>query len=202
MAQDHFERHNHYDGVVDWNFNVVLNDQPSIAEMAAQYRPLLTRPELYDPIPPEWLHATILRIGKEDEYTETEMLAVADLVQERLDDITLSEFHFGEPVLIYGNVCFKIEPESELEKLYTIVTESLETVVGPSRATKSAYGHFIAHASLVYTKAQDNEQEIEELLKAANIAPATFRIHHMPLIKTRPTQGHYEWDVIKDTVVR
>lgn len=198
MAQDHFERHNHYDGVVDWNFNVVYDNHPSVVAMAKAYAPYLRRPELYDPIPTEWLHATILRVGPVEDYTEAEMLAVAEKVQAAASQLTLPEFHFGDLVLVRGNICFRIEPERELEKLYTIVTESLESVVGPERATKSPYGEFIAHTSLAYTKAQDNESEIEAALNAAHIQPATFKITSMPLIRQRPTNGHYEWEIVKD----
>jgi 2'-5' RNA ligase len=201
MAQDHFERHNHYDGVVDWNFNVVYRQDPSVVAMAKSYEPLIKRPELYEPIPTEWLHATILRVGPVEDYTISEMLEVAELVQERLKAIQFPEFNFGHHVLVHGNVCFRIEPESELEKLYEAVTESLEKVVGPDRATKSPYGKFIAHTSLAYTKNQDNEAEIDNMLGSANITPATFKIRHMPLIKQRPTNGHYEWEVVKDVLI-
>ena len=201
MAQDHFERHNHYDGVVDWNFNVVYQQDPAVVAMADAYAPLLKRPELYEPIPTEWLHATILRVGTLEDYTETEMLAVAELVQKKLDGIQFPEFEFGHHVLVHGNVCFRVEPESELEKLYIAVTESLEEIVGPDRATKSPYGEFIAHTSLAYTKNQDNESEISDVLSKANITSAKFKIKHMPLIMQRPTNGHYEWEVIKDIVI-
>lgn len=201
MAQDHFERHSHYDGVIDWNFNVIFNDQPSVATMSEAYRPLLQKSWFYETIPNEWLHATILRVGTVAEYTEDEMLTVADKVQARVRDLQLPEFHFGSHVIIHGNVCFKIEPEAELEKLYIAVIESLEEVVGTERATKSPYGHFIAHTSLVYTKRRENEADTEAELSTANIEPAKFRIHHMPLIRQRPTGGHYEWEVVKDIQV-
>lgn len=201
MAEDHFKRHNHYDGVVDWNFNVVYEQDPAVVAMAEAYAPLLKRPELYEPIPTEWLHATILRVGPLEDYTETEMLAVAELVQQKLEGMQFPEFNFGQHVLVHGNVCFKIEPESELEKLYIAVTESLEKVVGADRATKSPYGEFIAHTSLAYTKDQDNEAEIDNLLKRADIAPAKFKISHMPLIKQRPVNGHYKWEVVRDIVL-
>jgi 2'-5' RNA ligase len=169
--------------------------------MAEAYAPLLKRPEFYETIPTEWLHATILRVGTVEDYSDVEMLAVADIVQQKLATTHLQEFHFGQHVLIHGNVCFKIEPEAELEKLYTVVTESLEAVVGSGRATKSPYGHFIAHTSLVYTKSQNNEAEIDKILSEANIAPAKFEINSMPLIKQRPTNGHYEWEVVKDIII-
>lgn len=201
MAEDHFKRHNHYDGVVDWNFNVVYQQDPAVVAMAQAYAPLLKRPEFYEPIPTEWLHATILRVGPLEDYTETEMLAVAELVQQKLEGIQFSEFNFGHYVLVHGNVCFKIEPESELEKLYIAVTESLEKVVGADRATKSPYGEFIAHTSLAYTKDQDNEAEIDGMLNRVNIASAKFKISHMPLIKQRPINGHYEWEVVRDIIL-
>ncbi len=198
MVQDHFERHDHYNGVVDWNFNVVFTDQPSVAAMAEAYKPLLQKAWFYDTIPDEWLHATILRVGTVADYSKDEMLAVADKVQARVHDLRLPEFHFGSHVIIHGNVCFKIEPEAKLEKLYTIVTEALAEVVGAERSTKSPYGHFIAHTSLVYTKTRGNETDTHTELNTANIEPAKFRIHHMPLIRQRPTKGHYEWEVVKD----
>ena len=74
MAQDHFVRHNHQEGVVDWNFNVTFVDQPSVAAMAEAYRSLLTKTYFYDPIPPRWLHATILRVGTIEQDREAEML--------------------------------------------------------------------------------------------------------------------------------
>ena len=201
MAQDHFERHNHHRGVVDWNFNVTFENQPFVVTMAETYRPLLTRPELYDPTPAKWLHATILRIGTADQYSEEEMLAVAEDVQERVRGIQLPEFYFGKHMTIFGNVTFPIEPETELARLYTAVTESLKSIVGTERATKSPYGRFIAHTSLVYTKQRANEQETEAILTEANIPPATFHITHMPLIRQWPVDGHYEWEVVKDVTV-
>lgn len=201
MAQDHFERHNHHDGVIDWNFNVVFDDQPSVAAMADKYRSLLQQPYFYDPIPTQWLHGTILRVGTVDEFTEQEMLQVADKVQERLKTVHLPEMHFGDHVIIHGNVCFKIEPESELEKLWTAVDASLTEIVGPSRTRKPPYGRFIAHTSLVYSKQRDNEAETEKVLQEANIKPARFHVHHMPLIKQRPINGHYEWEVVRDITV-
>lgn len=201
MVQDHFERHNHYEGVVDWNFNIVYNDQPSVAAMAQAYAPVLRQPYLYDPIPGQWLHATILRVGKVEDYSEAEMLAVAEKVQQGVQDLRLLEFHFGKQVQVFGAFCFRIEPEAELAKLYQVVVESLESVVGPERTTRAPYGDFIAHTSLAYSRQRDNEAETENLLHQVHIEPATFQVHHMPLIKQRPINGHYEWDIVKDIII-
>lgn len=201
MIQDHFERHNHHAGAVDWNFNIVFDNQSELAAMVEAYKPLLVRPELYEPIPTQWLHGTILRVGKLEDYTEDEMLAVAGKVQDRLHGIQLPRFSFEELMIVNGNICFRITPEDALEQLYIAVTEALQEVVGAERTATSPHGDFLAHTSLVYRKSQYDEAAMYEALGAAGIKPATFTIKRMPLIKQRPVGGHYEWDVVKDIFI-
>ena len=81
MAVDHFEKRNLLPGQIDWNFNLIFAGDQAIAKMASEYKAALTHPGLYTPVPPEWLHTTILRIGTTDEFTEAEMIAVAENVQ-------------------------------------------------------------------------------------------------------------------------
>lgn len=201
MIQDHFERHSHHAGAVDWNFNIVFNNQPEVATMAEAYKPLLTKQEFYEPIPTQWLHGTILRVGKFEDYTEDEMLTVAGKVQDRLRGVRLPRFSFGELMIVNGNVCFRITPDDALKQLYTAVTESLHEVVGAERTAKSPHGDFLAHTSLAYRKFQYDEAAMYQALSAADIKPATFTIKHMPLIKQRPVGGHYEWEVVKDILI-
>ncbi len=203
MAQDHFERHSHnagQAGVLDWNFNIIF-DEAAVHRWAEEYSSLLKRPELYEPIPPQWLHSTILRVGRYEDYTQEEMLQVADRVQELVRDVKLSTCQFGTYKNIHGNVTFALTPEEQIEKLYSAVVTALEEVVGPERATKSPYGRFISHTSLAYTGTQDNEAAIDESMHSAGIKSPTFRIRHMPLIKQRPVDGHYEWEIVKDVTL-
>ena len=76
MAIDHFKKHAYQTNKVDWNFNILFNDQPQVAQTAKMYVQALSHPGLYPPIPAKWLHATILRIGLVDDYTKDELLAV------------------------------------------------------------------------------------------------------------------------------
>lgn len=73
MSTDHFQKHNYQAGKVDWNFNLIFDDQPQVAAMVSQYAKPLDQPGLYPPVPAKWLHATILRVGTTDEYTKAEM---------------------------------------------------------------------------------------------------------------------------------
>jgi hypothetical protein len=54
---------------------------------------------------------------------------------------------------------------------------------------------------LAYTKTHDKEQEIHDQLVAAPVKPASFYTTNLSLIKQWPTDGHYEWEVIKDIAI-
>lgn len=121
MAQDHFEKHSYQRGKIDWNFNITFADQPEVAALAKAYAPIIRHPGLYDPIPPEWLHATILRVGTTEEYTEAEMLAVAQKVQDELAKMSFPEFAFDSWWLWGGGVALHISPDDAFGKLYEVV---------------------------------------------------------------------------------
>lgn len=175
MAIDHFERGNRKPGQVKWNFNLVFDGQPAVAEMARQYAEVIKHPGLYSPIPAQWLHATILSIGSTDEYTETEMLAVATKLQASLSGLSLPEFSFDSWWLWDGNVVLHISPDDKFSMLYEHVVTALQSVVGDDRTTHSPHGSFIAHTALAYAKTHDREHEINHQLAAHPVKPATFK---------------------------
>jgi len=197
MAIDHFEKRQLRPGQVDWNFNLIFAADPDVARMAEQYAPLLNHPGLYKPVPTEWLHSTILGIGTTEMFSEAEMLAVADKVQEHVAGIKLPKFRFDSWWLLFGNVVFHISPDDELTKLYNVVVASLAEVVGMERASKTPHGRFLAHTTFAYTKSHQNEHEIHDQLTKADIEPAHFRATQMPLIRQWPVDGHYEWEIVK-----
>lgn len=201
MAIDHFERHFYKKDQVDWNFNLVFDGQPAVADMVRDYAKIIPHPGLYDPIPPEWLHATILRIGLTDDYTEAEMLAVAAKVQLSVAGLDLPEFSFDSWWLWSGGIVLHITPDDEFGKLYDHVLAALTAVVGPKRATHSPHGRLIPHTALVYPKTYHTEHEVMEQLLAHPIRPAKFRASHMPLIKTWSTNGHYEWEIVQEVTI-
>jgi 2'-5' RNA ligase len=201
MATDHFERHGVQPGHVDWNFNVVFNDQPDVAQMAEEYAEIIRHPGLYPPIPSQWLHSTILAVGSTDDYTEEEMLAVAAKLQSSLAQLTLPEFVFDSWWLWSGGVVLHISPADEFTKLYDHVIEALKAVVGPERTTYSPHGKFVAHTGLAYPRTHHAEPEINRQLSSRLVKPAKFKATHMPLIRQWASGGHYEWEIVKDIIV-
>lgn len=197
MAIDHFKKHNRHEGQVDWNFNLTFDNQESVVALAEHYKQALAHPGLYDPIPPEWLHSTILALGDESDYAEEEMLAVADILQTKLVSFELPIFHFSSWWLWGGNIVFQLSPDDKFTKIYDAVIESLKEVVGEARTTKTPHGKFIAHTALAYTRDNDDEKSLYDRLMKVPNKPTSFKATNVSLLKQWPTKGHYEWEVIK-----
>lgn len=196
MAEDHFIKHPHPPGEEDWNFNVVFNDQPQVAEMVAKYAKLLDHRGLYPPIPGEWLHATILRVGTTDEYTEAEMMQVAQALEPKLAAMKLPEFQLGLWWMWGGTPVLHIAPEDPLETVFDLIMAEIKKVVGGARMPRPT--RFIPHVTLAYTLKHDQADEIYKKLVENPIPPVAFTVTHMPLIKQRIVDAHYEWDVVKN----
>ena len=136
MARDHFEKHSYQKGKIDWNFNILFDDQPQVAQMAQKYAKLLDHPGLYPPIPPQWLHATVLRIGTTDEYSEVEIMQMADKLESKLASLSLPEFLLGPWWIWSGNPVLHITPEGPLAELFKLTLSMVEEVVGENRTPK------------------------------------------------------------------
>jgi 2'-5' RNA ligase len=197
MVEDHFLKHYYRSNRVDWNFNILFDDQPSVGQMAECYKSSISHPGLYPPIPARWLHATILRVGLLEDFSEAEMLAVTDILKVSLARLELPVFTFESWWIWDGSPVLHISPGNQFMKIYDHVVAALQQTIGKDRTNRPSYGDFIPHMSLAYTRAQDAEGEIYDQLAAHPIAPASFQVSNLALIKQWPTGDHYEWEVIR-----
>ncbi len=167
--------------------------------MVNEYTSVLNQSELlHKPIPAEWLHTTVLNLGTTKDISEAEALAVAEKVQQGVSKLKLPEFRFDSWWLLFGNVVFHISPDDEFTKLYDIVRDALEAVVGSERAAKASRGRYLAHSTFAYAKTHMSEYKIHEIMSSAHIEFARFHVTNMPLLRQWAHDGHYEWEVVKD----
>lgn len=198
MAVDHFLRYEGKTPVVDWNFNIDYRDQPEVAAMAEKYATVLRNVTgLHEPIPANWLHTTVLRIGLVSDYTEHEVLAMADVLASRMHDVKLPQFVFDPWWLWDGNVVLHISPEDAFMPIHEIVRQSVTDIVGPERTAQPKYGRYIPHMTLAYTKSHHHEQEIHDILETNLVASARFRATNLVLIRQQPIRGRYEWEAVR-----
>ena len=198
MAKDHFETHYYQKDKVDWNFNILFTNQRDVKLMADEYAPILQHPGLYDPIPSQWLHSTILRVGLTDDFTEAEMLMVADRLAPKLARLDLPEFIFDSWWLWGGNVVLHITPSDRYSQIYDCAIEALRNVVGDERTLKSPYGSFIPRVALAYSRNYHQERQINDQLTKNPVLPASFQATNLSLIRQWPTDGHYEWEIVRE----
>ncbi len=223
MAINHFEKHREQIGRIDWNFNLLFNDQPQVPQLAAKYAPLLQHPGLHKPVPGQWLHATVLRVGFLEDFTETEMLAVADRLEHKLTNMKMSELRLEKWWLWNGGPVLGITPKRQLYTIYGYLMESLIEVIGRDRlptlsipprgrfetavaSLLRAIGRdripiqfqFLPHITLAYPKTYNAESSLSKQLKSQAVEGVNIRVKSVSLIKQYILDDYYAWEIVKD----
>lgn len=199
MAIDHFAKHNSAEGRGDWNFNILFDEQPQVGDYAEQFHEALNHPGLYPPIPLQWLHATVLRVGSIEDFTEAEMLEVADRLENKLATMRLPEFLLGQWWIWSGNPCVHFTPEDPLNLLFNTVTTEVIDVVGGDRVKEGL--KFTPHITLAYSKSYDDEKGLFERLQTVGAHAVPVRAKSVGLLRQYVEDHTYKWEVVRDIQV-
>ncbi|MHA3019654.1 hypothetical protein ACXPWS_05210 [Mycobacterium sp. BMJ-28] len=195
MATDHFEKHKSARERTDWNFNVLFNDQPQVAQYAAQYGPMLNHPGLYQPILGEWLHATILRVGFVEDFSDKEMFEVARGIELKLAKIRVPDLLLGQWWIWGGNPCVHFTPEGPLQEIFNIVVGELRAVIGNDRLPYPLT--FTPHISLAYSKTYNDEAGLFRQLATTHFDAVPVQAKRLSLVKQHVRDNYYIWEVAK-----
>lgn len=199
MGVDHFRRHAWAPHEVDWCFHVLFGGQPQVAEMAAAYGPVLDHPGLYGPIPPEWLHLTVLRVGPTDQITAGEMTVIVERLRSTPSEIRLPELRLGPCWVAGGNVTAHVTPEEPVAEVFDAVLAITIEILG-ERAPRP--GPFQPHVALAYARDSDDDTELRKQLYAHWIDPVPFRASELSLVRQCQTVPFYSWDVVDEIPIR
>src|SRR5215472_15907248 len=142
MADDHFKTNLWEPDEVDWHFLIRLHDQGHLRSIVERYARIYRHPGLYPPIPFEWLHMTIVRIGRVTTITHEEMRAVVDHLRPTLERTHLPPVLLGPWWLWTGSVVLHVTPEEPITRLFNAVMTALNQVLG-DKAPKPS--EFIPH---------------------------------------------------------
>lgn len=196
MATDHFTKYKWQEDRVDWNLNILFNDQPQVAEYVAQYKDALQHPGLHKPVPSEWLHATVLRLGFLEEFTEAEMLELAARLEARFAELRMPEFLIGNWWIWGGNPCVHFTPDEPLREVFAVIVAELTGIVGVERLPKKL--SFTPHITLAYSKTYNDEVGVLRQLEQVKVPAVPFKAKSVALIKQCITDDYYTWDIVKD----
>lgn len=209
MANDHFETHAYHKGKIDWNFNLIFTDVPEVGDLAERYASVLDRPELYPPVPRQWLHQTILRVGfagEESEggtFTAADMDNVCEKLAPRLAGLALPKITVGPSWEYKGYPLLHMSPEEPLNEIFQAVRQSLGEAVGADRLPNPVdrpADQLIVHIALAYPHTHDKEAELAAALAKADetIEPIEVQLRDLSLVRQWPTGEHYEWEVVRN----
>jgi 2'-5' RNA ligase len=195
MAEDHFTTNMWKPNEVDWHFLIRLNNQSQIRDMVKRYAEIYDHPGLYPPIPFEWLHMTILRIGNVANITDQEMNDVIERLFPALEMIHMPELLLGPWWLWTGSVVLHVTPEEPITQLVNAVMKVMNTVVG-EKAPKP--DRFIPHVTLAYARNYQQEREVHKQLCAQWIDPIPLHVTTLSLVKEKQTSPLYRWDAVTE----
>jgi 2'-5' RNA ligase len=196
MAIDHFKKWGFQANRVDWIFNILFNDQPQVAELAQQYEPLIKHPGLHKPVPGQWLHATVLRVGFLEDFTDAQMLAVAKDLEPKLAAMKMQQLMLGQWWLWNGGPVLHIMPDSQLQEMFGYLLDSLTKIIGRNRLPTEL--QFIPHITLAYPKTYDDELDLYRQLQSHPIEGTEIRAKRLSLIKQHIEDDYYAWEIVKD----
>lgn len=199
MENDHFIRHRWARERADWNFNILFEDQPQVARYADQYAAALEHPGLYDPVPAAWLHATILRVGFFDDFSEDEMLTVLHRLEPTLAAMKVPKLLLGQWWIWGGNPCVHFTPDEPLNAIFKAVLSEVSAVVGTDRLAQSL--NFMPHITLAYSKTYSDKHGLFIQLQNQRIDAVPVRINRLSLVKQYVIDNYYAWDVIREIPV-
>lgn len=194
MTIDFFKKHAWQRGEVDWHFLVIFDKEPGIEEFAEKYKQPLDHPGLHTPIPAEWLHMTILRVGPITEISDEQMDKVCQLIQEQSRGLIMPELSLNSPWSWSGSVCVHVDPEDEIKKLYGITASACNQILDYETDTPEK---FIPHVTLAYPKDTEDDAEIVRQIEQSQIEPFTFKPTELCLVKQTQTPPYYQWEVVK-----
>lgn len=196
MATDHFKKHSYQKGSIDWNFNILFDDQPQVGKAAKKFAQALDHPGLHAPIPVQWLHMTILRVGYTTDYTDAEMAEVAKRLAPKLEAMNMPELVFGSWIIFGGTPNLIAAPWDKLEAVFAAVMDTMKEVAGAKRCPSPE--RFIPHMALAYGGDYDTETKLVQRLWEAKFKLAPFRANKLSMIKQQQAPPYYRWDVIEE----
>ena len=192
MTTDFFKK-NDFGARVDWNFNLLFDDE-NLNKFAKYYREkLVDFAELYPMQPDESLHCTIARIGIESDFRESEMLVAADKIARKLVNWNAQneKILVSPPFLWFGVIFSHLSPDEKLREIFDSVREVISF---------PGDDHFFPHITLAYNRDNSNEEKTYD--KLMKISPIPCKIARAKLVLERQTQnrelGRYEHEIVRE----
>jgi hypothetical protein len=178
-----------------WACHLILDDQPQLRQLAADYQQALTGLPGIDLIPAQWLHLTMQGIAFTDEVTADELGHLDHALTAALAAVEAPAVEFRALTIQREAVYLKAHPAAALTPLRRAAHDAVLSVLGPARFTETPadVAKFLPHVSIGYITYDGDPQPI-----AAALSSLTTRTVAVTFIKADLLEFHrdncmYEW---------
>jgi 2'-5' RNA ligase len=165
-----------------------------LRRLAAGYQAGLAGCSGMDPIPLQWLHLTMQRVGFTDEVRDHDAAAIAAAARRHCALLEPIDLVFGAVTVWEEAVVLQPEPAEPVRLLRQAVRATIAEVLGAGAVAKRE-DDFTPHVSLAYISQDGPAAPVVEVMERSTLAPARVRVRAASLIVIDRDERVYRWRV-------
>lgn len=188
---DHWSRPGWSDGARAYYWLLAFRDIPALNALAVQCQEALS-PLGLDPVPLEWLHVTLARVGAPGAVSAADLRRLTEKARTALPDAFALQ---AVPLAgSRGAVRLTLSPWEPLVQSHAAVVTA-NTAVG--LPVKKPTARFRPHLSLAYNnRRRPAAPVIETVTSLRSLPPVALSVAEVQLVELRRTGAEYRWDVL------
>lgn len=189
---DHWSRPGWSDGARAYYWLLAFRDIPALSELAQQCQEALS-PLRLDPVPTDWLHVTLVRVGTPGSVDTAQLHALADRARALLTEpFTVRATPLAGS---RGAVRLTLTPWEPLVKLHAAL---IAANASAGLATKKPTALFRPHLSLAYNnRRRPAGPVIETVTGLRSLSSVELSVADVQLVELRRCGAEYRWDVLE-----
>lgn len=167
-------------------------DSDALRALAEQCQQRLDSTYL-DPVPPEWLHMTLLKVGSDKAVDVGELPSFVSAARTRLTDFDAFSLQVGPLSGSRSALRFSVTPWDQLSALHSLLRQSVIDV--NSTASPKQTEHFRPHLGIAYNNHRRwSDTVVAEVEALREIEPVGVEVSQVKLVRLKRVDHQYRWD--------
>lgn len=189
---DHWSRPGWSGGTRAYHWLLAFRDVPPLGELVLRCQEVLS-PLGLDPVPAEWLHATLVRVGSADSVDSARLRRLVETARTMLPGpFTLRATPLSGS---RGAVRLTLSPWEPLVQLHAVLVAA-NTAMG--LPVKKQTAGFRPHLSLAYNNRRREAAPVIETVASLRSLPSVeLIVADVQLVELRRCGAEYRWDVLE-----
>lgn len=174
--------------------HLILDDQPELRALVAEYQGATESLPMLDHIPARWLHLTTQGIGFVDEISPDELEGIRQGIASELAQVEPPTVTFERPTIRPEAVVLLAHPPEPLYEVRRRIHRAAAAVLGDERADPLPKPEdYAPHVSSAYVNADASATPIAAALDAVEAKPVTVTFTKADLLEFHRDHRMYEW---------